>query len=319
MSDLSRILVTGATGFVGSALVARVARDGHYTPVPAGRSKPAACGSLEWRFHDLESVEGLPSLAGIDTIIHAAARVHVMHQEDPSAALAAFRRSNVDGTLALARHAAASGVRRLVFVSSIKVNGEGTLPGRPFTADALPAPLDAYGISKHEAEQGLLALANSTGLEVVIVRPPLVYGPGVKANFEKMLQGLAGGWPLPLGAIHNRRSLVAIENLIDLLLTCVAHPRASGRVFLVSDDHDLSTTELLRTLAAGLGVSARLLPVPSDWLQRAASVLGRSAITDRLCGSLQVDISATRRHLEWEPPLSAIEALHRTARGFRAL
>lgn len=227
--------------------------------------------------------------------------------------LAEFRRVNVEGTLQLARQAAKAQVRRFVFVSSIKVNGEWTEPGRPFLADALPDPRDPYGISKSEAEQRLRNLAEETGMEVTIVRPPLVYGPGVKANFMALMTWLVRGVPLPLGAIHNARSLVAIDNLVDLIVTCVDHPAAANQTFLVSDDEDLSTADLLRRMGRALGKPARLVPVPQRLLTLGAMVLGKPGVAQRLCGSLQVDIAKTRELLAWNPPVSVDEGLRRTA------
>ena len=254
-------------------------------------------------------------MAGVQIVIHAAARVHVM-SESSADPLAEFRKVNVDGTLNLARQAVAAGVRRFIFVSSIKVNGEGTEPGKPYKADDAPAPVDPYGISKLEAEHGLLALAAETGMEVVIIRPVLVYGPGVKANFRSMMNWLNKGIPLPLGSIRNKRSLVALDNLVDLIVTCIEHPAAANQVFLVSDGEDLSTTELLRRMGAALGKPARLLPLPGAWLNGAACLLGKGAIAQRLCGSLQVDIEKTRRLLGWTPPVTVDEALRKTARHF---
>jgi UDP-glucose 4-epimerase len=217
--------------------------------------------------------------------------------------------------LNLARQAAAAGLRRFVFVSSIKVNGEATQLARPFIADDAPAPLDAYGVSKMEAEQGLREIARQTGMEVVIIRPPLVYGPGVKANFAAMMRWLKRGVPLPLGAIHNQRSLVALDNLVDLILTCLTHPAATNQTFLVSDGEDVSTTELLRRMGQAMGKTARLLPVPASWLKVAASLVGKGDVAQRLCGSLQVDISKTRELLGWVPPVSLDEGLRRAAAG----
>lgn len=253
------------------------------------------------------------SLEGVETVIHCAARVHMLadRASDP---LTAYREVNRDGTLNLARQAAEAGARRLVFVSSIKVNGEETQPGAPFTAGDVPRPLDGYGISKDEAEAGLRALAATTGLEVVIVRPPLVYGPGVKANFAGMMRVLARGLPLPLGrATRNRRSLVGIDNLVDLLIACADSPAAAGQTFLVSDGEDLSTAALLRRLAAAIGRPARLLPVPVTLLEAGAALLGKRQVAKRLLGSLQVDISETRRILGWTPPLTVDQALRRAA------
>ena len=247
-------------------------------------------------------------------MIHTAARVHVMHDAatDP---LSEYRRVNVQGTLHFARQAAAAGVKRFVFLSSIKVNGEATQVGQTFMADDAPAPQDPYGISKMEAEAGLREISAQTGMDVVIIRPPLVYGSGVKANFAAMMRWLSCGVPLPLGAItHNRRSLVALDNLVDLIVTCITHPAAANQTFLVSDGEDLSTTDLLRRMGQALGKPARLLPVPPALLKLGAALLGKPELAQRLCGSLQVDISKTRQLLGWCPPLSVDEGLRRAAK-----
>jgi len=253
-------------------------------------------------------------LFGITTVVHLAARVHVMHdtEADP---LMAFRVVNVEGTLNLTRQAAAAGVKRFVFISSVKVNGELTQSGRAFTEADSPDPQDAYGLSKHEAEQGLRQLAVDTGMEVVIIRPPLVYGPGVKANFAALMRAVQRGWPLPLGAVPNQRSLVALSNLVDFIVTCIAHPQAANQTFLVSDGQDLSTTELVRGMARAAGVPARLLPVPVWALQAGATLLGKGDAVQRLCGNLQVDISKARQLLGWVPPISIDEGLRRVVAG----
>nr|WP_137885839.1 SDR family oxidoreductase [Pseudomonas sp. 2FE] len=312
------VLVTGASGFVGSSvlqrlivdkreeLVAVIRRDNAQTPAGVMRAKVESLGpDCQWQ----------SALNGVRVVIHAAARVHMMNDQvaDP---LTEFRKVNVEGTLNLARQAAVAGVRRFIFISSIKVNGEGTPVGVPYSADAQPAPADPYGISKMEAEQGLRALAAETGMEVVIIRPTLVYGPGVKANFLSMMRWLHKGVPLPFGAIHNRRSLVALDNLVDLIVTCIDHPAAANQTFLVSDGEDLSTSELLRRMGAALGKPARLLPVPSWVLETGAAMLGKNALSQRLCGSLQVDISKTRELLGWAPPVSVDAALRKTAKHF---
>ena len=257
-------------------------------------------GNTDWVKH----------LTSINVIIHLAAKLHFT-KDVHSDSLSSYRETNVNGTLNLARQAVVAGVRRFIFVSSIKVNGEQTLPGKPFTADDLPAPEDAYGISKFEAEQGLMALAKETGMEVVIIRPPLVYGPGVKGNFASMMKLVKSGIPLPLGAIHNQRSLVAIDNLVNLIVTCIDHPVAANQVFLVSDGEDLSTSDLLRRLAKAAGVSSRLIPVPARWLEMGLNMWGKRLIAQRLLGSLQVDISKTRELLGWVPPVSVDEGLKR--------
>ena len=231
--------------------------------------------------------------------------------------LAEFRRVNVDGTIRLARQAAQAGVKRFIFLSSIKVNGEATQLGHPFLADQPPAPEDPYGISKREAEEGVRVLAQETGMEVVIIRPPLVYGPGVKANFLAMMRWLKRGIPLPLGAVtENRRSLVALDNLVDLIVTCLGHPAAANQTFLVSDAESLSTAALLRRMGDAIGRPTRLIPVPVPMLQLGAGLLGKRGMAQSLCGSLEVDISKTRDLLGWTPSISVDEGLRQTAEAF---
>ncbi len=316
---MKRIMVTGGSGFVGRTLLERLYQDGYgliapsRTPLaqaPAGVVNPLVAGLAA-------DVDWSASLEGAAVVIHSAARVHVMNDtaDDP---LVEFRKANVDGTLSLARQAAAAGVQRFIFISSIKVNGEGTELGHPYRADDTPDPQDPYGVSKMEAEQGLRVLASETAMEVVIIRPVLVYGPGVKANFRSMMSWLRKGIPLPLGATGNKRSLVAVDNLVDLIATCIDHPAAANQTFLVSDGEDLSTTQLLQRMGSALGRPARLLPVPANLLEAGAAMLGRRAIAQRLCGSLQVDIGKTRELLAWAPPVSVDDALRKTARAFEA-
>lgn len=314
------ILATGATGFVGAAVVRQLAQArGAQAVVAAVRAPPAAGSPPAWppgvavaAVGDMNSdTDWSAALQGVDTVIHCAARVHVMN-DSASDPLTVYRRVNVDGTLALATQAAAAGVRRFVFVSSIKVNGESTLPGQPFTAQMPPAPVDPYGVSKLEAEQALFKLAADTGLQVVVVRPPLVYGPGVKANFQALVKVLRKGVPLPLGAVTgNRRSLVALDNLVDLLITCAQHPAAAGHVFLASDGEDMSTTELIRRLGQAMAKPARLVPVPGWVLNAAATLLGKRQAAQRLLGSLQVDSQPAQQVLGWTPPISVDEGLRR--------
>lgn len=314
------ILVTGATGFVGSALVMRLAADPDCKGVVAAVRRKADLrpeGVRQVQVGDLlPTTDWGMALQGIDAVVHCAARVHMM-QDDATDPLQAYREMNVNGTLNLARQAAQARVGRFVFVSSIKVNGESTQPGQPLTADDVPSPLDPYGVSKLEAELGLREIEAQTGMEVVIVRPPLVYGLGVKANFASMMRWVARGTPLPLGAIQNARSMVALDNLVDLLVTCLTHPAAAGQTFLVSDGEDVSTTELLRRTAQTMGKKVLLLPVPASVLELSAAMLGKRAMAQRLCGSLQVDIEKTRRLLGWYPPLTLDQGLKKAVEGMK--
>ncbi len=311
------ILVTGANGFVGCNLCLKLAHSDRTVVAATRRILPDIAPSIaNFQISTLAAnTDWQPALRGCDAVVHLAARVHIMHEksDDP---LTEFRIVNVEGTLNLARQAAKAGVRRFVYVSSIKVNGEQTLPGQPFTEQDVPAPLDPYGISKHEAEKGLLKLAQQTGMEVVILRPPLIYGAGVKANFLCMMRWLQKGVPLPFGSINNQRSLVALDNLLDLIVVCLEHSAAVNQIFLVSDGEDLSTTELLCRMAHALGRPARLIPIPASLLEAGATLLGRRDMAQRLCGSLQVDISKARTLLGWNPPISVDEGLRRTAQGF---
>lgn len=315
-----RILVAGATGFVGRFLCERLLAQGYMvrgTLLPV--EKPEAL------FGAVEPIVVQPlssdtdwhnALEDVKTVIHLAARVHIM--DDPSAdPLAEFRRVNVEGTLKLARDAAGARVKRFVFVSSIKVNGEET--NTPYTSESAVNPTDPYGVSKREAEVGLRQIETETGLEVVIVRPTLVYGPGVKANFLKMLHTVQQGFPLPLASITNKRSLIYIGNLVDALATCATHPEAAGKTFLVSDGEDVSTPELIRRIASALEVPARLFHFPVPLMKLAGKLTGKSAALNRLTGSLTVDSSKIRNELGWKPPFSLYEGLQETAKWFKLL
>jgi len=306
-----KILVVGASGFIGSAVVARLADHPTFTVRAAVRTmNPSLSPAV-----DVVQVSGLESatawsaaLKGVDVVVHAAARVHLMRDATTNP-LAEFRRVNVDGTLNLARQAVAAGVKRFIFISSIKVNGESTILDKPYMTDDSPTPEDPYGISKLEAEQGLWQLADETDIEVVIIRPPLVYGPNVKGNFQSLIHLVDKGIPLPLGTIYNKRSMLALDNLVDFIMICINHPAAANQTFLVADGEDLSTTELLQRLAKALGKPARLIPVPTKILEVMAGLLGKQSIAKRLCGNLQVDISHTRAVLGWVPPVSVDEGL----------
>lgn len=311
MNAPANILLTGASGFVGRAVLERLLENESLKASVALRSANGFDRCAAHVVGDFSNTtDWSAALCNQQVVIHAAARAHIMNDEvaDP---LVEYRRVNVEGTLNLARQAAAAGVKRFIFISSIKVNGEQTPLGQPFIADDTPAPEDAYGISKWEAEQGLQQLSSETGMEVVIIRPPLVYGPGVKGNFASMIKLVSTGLPLPLGTVHNQRSLVAVDNLVDLINTCIDHPAAANQVFLAGDGHDLSTSELLRGVATSMSAPSRLIPVPASILIFAATVLGKQRLARRLLGSLQVDISKARELLGWTPPLSVDEGLRR--------
>lgn len=314
---MSAILVTGANGFVGCALCQ--ALDGHgkyFVPVVRqadcfviSRHSPQVVSEID------ANTNWSTALADVDVIVHLASRVHVM-QEMSSDSLPIYRAVNTLGTLNLARQASIAGVRRFVFVSTVKVNGEG---GAAVYSEAdVPCPVHPYAISKWEAEQGLRDIAANSAMEVVIVRPPLVYGPGVKANFLSMMRWINRGVPLPFGAIHNKRSLVGLGNLVDLLITCINHPAAANQTFLASDDVDLSTTDLLRRMGNALGKPVWLLPVPVWMLKAGAALLAERDLSQRLCGSLQVDISKAKGLLGWNPPVDIDEGLALAAKHFLA-
>lgn len=309
-----KILLTGATGFVGQALVMKLT---DHDLIKMGRNK-----SQKKQINYLY-VDGINSKNEFflndykcDVVIHCAARVHVMNDSsgDP---LQAFREVNTYGTLNLAQQAADAGVKRFIFISSIKVNGESTELGNPFKPDDSYIPSDPYGLSKYEAEVGLRKISAETGMEVIIIRPPLVYGPGAKANFASMMKWVNKGLPLPLGRIkQNRRSLVALDNLVDLIITCIEHPKAANQTFLVSDDDDVSTTQLLTNMASALKMPNRLIPIPVSWFTFTAKLIAKPAISQRLCGSLQVDISKTKKLLDWAPPYSSAECMKKAADAF---
>ncbi len=313
MTTATSILITGVTGFIGGAIARRLVARQDICVRGVSRNlvtgAPLVIDSLAVDL--IEDNDFSELLSGIDVVIHTAGRAHVMSDssDDP---LAEYRRANVASTIKLARQAASAGVRRFVFISSVKVNGETTLLGHPFSAEQMPAPKDAYAVSKYEAEIELFNLADETGLEVVVVRTPLVYGPGVKGNFATMVRWVRKGIPIPLGAVHNRRSMVALENLVDFTVLCAdcgRSPCAASQVFLVSDGEDVSTTDLLCRVALAYGVKPRLIPVPVSWIKGVASFLGKAELTDRLLGSLVVDSSKTRELLGWVPVVSMDEQL----------
>lgn len=311
-----KIAVTGANGFVGAELVRHLENDGHEV-IPCVRIATATNTSVKYNAPELqvgdisECTDWTRALDGVNVIVHAAARVHVMHEQskDP---LHEFRLINVLGTANLARQAAAKGVERLIFISTAKIHGDSTDIGRPFRYDDPPNPADAYSQSKLEAEDLLKKLDLPFGMDLVIVRPPLVYGPGVKANFATMLNWLKRGLPLPLAnATLNRRSLISLDNLVDFLAMCTQKERVPAAAYLVSDDEDLSTADLLTRLAIAMDIEPYLTPTPLWLLKCCATVTGRQSISKRLLGSLQVDISPTKERTGWRPPLTVSEGLKR--------
>ena len=305
-------LVTGGNGFVARALIPalhqRVVRRALRESAVDSRPGDIVVGDIgpdtDWR----------AALEGADTVIHLAARTHVL-RETVSDPLVAFRKTNVEGTRRLAEQAAVAGVRRLVFLSSVKVNGEKTT-GRPYTEDDPAQPEDAYGLTKWEAEQALRAIERQFGLQVVILRPPLVYGPGVKGNFLRLLTLISRGWPLPLASVHNQRSMVYLGNLVDAIVTCLNAPAAAGHTYLVSDNADVSTPQLVRALALRVGVKPRLFPFPPSLLMLGATALGKSDEAARLLGSLQVSGARIHRELGWQPPYPVDKGLEETARWY---
>ena len=305
-----KVLVTGANGFMGRALCPHLSALGH--EVVSVVRRPGDVMGARVLKEDDEAAWQI-ALRGCTSVVHLAGRAHVM-QDKATDPLQAFREANVQVTQTLAMRAAQAGVKRLVFMSTIKVNGEQTAPGKCFRPGDIPAPVDPYAVSKWEAEQALHEVASQTGLEIVIIRPPLVYGPGVKGNFAALVKMIQRGIPLPLGDVHNQRSLVGLDNLLSLVSLCAdpqASANAANRVWLVSDGAPVSTTVLLKSTAQAFHVRPHLLPVPMSWLQWAASLLGKAAVAERLLGSLVVDDSLTQALLHWRPPFTLEQQLQR--------
>lgn len=306
------VLVTGGSGFVGRVLLSHLAAAGHSVSATARNNGDISEQDVQEVIADVtDSASLVSATTGMDVVVHCAGRAHVMREESCNP-LEVYRRINTTGTIALANAAIESGVKRFVFISSIKVCGEVTHSSHPFKASDVPCPTDPYSCSKFEAEQALLKLAKVSKMDVVIIRPPLVYGPNVKGNFASMLRWVKAGIPLPLGSIDNKRSLVGVDNLVSLIATCIDHPRAKNEVFLAGDGEDLSTSDLLRRLAKAIHTKPRLIPVPPAWLIFAATLLGKKAVAQRICGYLQVDISKSQSLLGWEPPISVDEGLRRS-------
>ena len=311
----NKLLITGATGFVGSHVLQMAITQNREVicPVRSPSASLASPPSAQAVIGDINSqTDWQAHMHDVNTVIHCAARVHVMNDlaSDP---LAAFREVNLHGSLRLAEQAAQAGVTHFIYLSTVKVNGEMTRTGTAFTEDDVPQASDPYGISKQEAESALLALGQRTGMAITIIRPPLVYGKGVAANFLSLLIWVKKQIPLPLGSIHNQRSFVFVKNLADFILHCVQNPQAFHQVFLISDGKDLSTTELLREAAKALQVPSRLLPFPASLMSLVANLVGKKNITDRLCQSLQVDSSKARERLQWTPPFSVQQGLRESA------
>lgn len=305
-----RVLITGASGFVGSQLLSVMRSSGLSIKVrSAFRLQPK---KLVEDYVVVGNIGPLTdwtnALSGVDVVIHLAARVHVMKDVsiDP---LTEYRLVNVEGTLNLVRQAAMAGVQRFIFLSSIKVNGEETVNGEVFSEISVPHPVDPYGISKYEAEEGLRMICKQAGMEYVIIRPPLIYGPGVKANYLKLIQAVKKGFPLPFGCIKNKRSILALGNLIDFIILAITDPRAANQIFLLSDGQDLSSKELVANIALALGVDPRILPVPIFFLKISGILLGKRALIERLLGSLQIDSSKARELLTWTPPFTIMEGV----------
>lgn len=310
---MNNLLVTGYSGFIGSQFLKTYGNSGNVNLL--GRSTPPQCRTYLNASIDNKS-DYYSVLKGIDVVVHIAARVHVMN-DTVGNPLEEYREVNTYGTINLARQAAKEGVKRFVFISSIKVNGDSTSLEKPFTYADVHAPGDDYGLSKSEAEQLLFDIGTETGMEIVVIRPPLVYGPGVKANFASLMNLVSIGIPLPFGCIHkNRRSLVSITNLVDLMMTCLDHPKAANQVFLVSDDYDISTSEMVKEIADSLSRSLWQLPVPVWCYKIVGNLFGKSDVVDRLVGSLQVDISHTKNTLDWKPPQSLEDGFRETAQAF---
>jgi len=313
-NTFSKVLVTGATGFVGQALVNELLTDQFFISALVRDKRTMLPESVvKIKGGDLAHIKDwLPSLKSQDVVVHVAARAHIMNGEETNP-FEAYRQVNTLATLHLAKQAAEAGVKRFIFISSVKVNGEMTASNQSFKPDDKFVPNDPYGFSKYEAEQGLLALTKETDMDVVIIRPPLVYGPGVRANFASMMSWVNKSIPLPFGAIYNQRSLVALDNLVSFIIHCIDHPKAANEVFLISDGEDVSTTQLLKKVAKAFDKKALLIPVPVSVMTLAAKLVGKEDMANRLFGSLQIDNSKVRDLLGWKSVTTMDEQLKKIA------
>jgi|688.fasta_scaffold333159_1 nucleoside-diphosphate-sugar epimerase len=308
---MSNFLITGANGFIGKVLIKRLSQDGHLVSALVRKKIEVPYSNETFLIPSINAKTNWAELLkDRDVVIHLLARVHIM-DDKASDPLMEFRKINVDVTIALAKEAARQGIKRFVFLSSVKVNGEST-SDHPFSETNLVYPQDAYAISKWEAEEALRQISKETGMEIVIIRSPLVYGPNVKANFLKMMQYVKQGIPLPLGSIQNKRSLIGIDNLVDFITTTISHPKAANQTFLISDDEDISTTNLLRRIGECMEKPARLIPVSPKILSFLFKIIGRQDFGDRLLGSLEIDITKAKKLLAWSPPLTLNEGLRAT-------
>ena len=309
---MSKLLITGGTGFIGKAICENLKSYNYLVNITSRNNHLKKQNGLI--FHNIgeidQNTKWIDVLDGVNCVIHCAAKTHLLKDLKKNS-LFAFRKVNVEGTINLAKQAAACGVKRLIFLSSIKVNGEKTVESSMFKHNDISKPEDAYGISKWEAERGLWEISKQTGLEVVIIRAPLVYGRGVKGNLKRLIKLIKSGTPLPFSLVKNKRSLIGIDNLVDIITRCIDHSNAAGKTFLVCDGEDLSTPDLLHFIASAMGRSARMFPLPISLLKLFGFVLRRQSDVDRLIGSLQIDNSFTKEILNWNPPVDVEEGIRR--------
>jgi nucleoside-diphosphate-sugar epimerase len=314
---MEKVLVTGANGFVGGQLCRTLSQKGFLVKAAIRQTVSVPAGA--WHYVPVGDIgpetDWTDALCGVDLVVHLAGRAHV-RRDSASDLMGEYERINTSGTMRLAQMAMAAKVKRFIFLSSVKVNGEET-DDQPFVETDRPAPLDPYAVSKWQAEEGLLRLSQQGGLPVVIIRPPLVYGPGVRANFLQLIRWVDSGLPLPLGAIKNKRSLVGLRNLIDFIIICLHNPAAAGEIFLISDQEDLSTPDLVQRIGGFLGRSTHLLPIPYPVLSILARITGKKDPFGKLCHSLQVDGVKARKVLHWNPPFSVNEELEQTITWYK--